>query len=102
MTDPYDTTPDDLPEVKEKASGNPIDLGRTCPTCKGEARVVSNRNGVRAYCGPCKQDWAISGPRDKVMPHTLPRGISKQTLVQPDWEMAYEFTDDDDEFKKND
>ena len=103
MTDPYDDTPADLPEVDKaaKKSSDPLGRSRVCPTCGKEARIVSNHNGVRGFCGPCKQDWGISLSRAQVLPIAADRGLSRQVQVQPDWDMAYAFDDEDDEYNKN-
>lgn len=64
---------------------------RLCPTCKREGRVVSNTLGVNVYCGPCKIHWPIANtPLLPEAPILMPRGISKQTHVEPDWNMAYD------------
>jgi hypothetical protein len=79
----------DVPETQEKE--NPINKGRRCPQCKKEARVVSNRSGVQAYCGPCKIDWPISSAaRGAEVPLSAPRGLRKETIVEPDWDKAYD------------
>jgi len=68
-----------------------IDRARFCPTCKQEARIVSNSSGIEAYCGPCHKHWPISCmPMVTVIAATFPRGLSKQTLVEPDWNRADE------------
>jgi hypothetical protein len=70
-----------------------IDIARTCPYCKSAkgVRIVSNGYGVNAICGPCKRHWPISAaPLAPQMPESLPRGLHKQTLVEPNWDKAYD------------
>lgn len=64
---------------------------RTCPKCGKEGRIVSNYAGVNGHCGPCKIHWPVtnSALRPEV-PSSLPRGLSKQTAVEPDWSVAFE------------
>jgi hypothetical protein len=64
---------------------------RTCDKCGNtEPRVSSGSTGVTAYCS-CGHWWPIAsqslGGSLPIMP---PRGLSKQTLVEPDWDKAYE------------
>jgi hypothetical protein len=81
-----------LPPVDLSRSGDEvsaIEKFRACPDCNQETRIVSNFSGVTAYCGPCKKSWPISSmPRASILPVALPRGLSKQTLVEPDWSRA--------------
>ena len=73
-----------------------LDKARYCPTCRREARIVSNTYGIEAYCGPCKKNWPISSTSNVLMTApNLPRGLSKQTLVEPDWNRAQEDTHGD-------
>ncbi len=88
--------PGGLPEADPTATveGKPaIETSRTCSDCKTNkhVRIVSNQNGVRAWCRKCKNNWGISS-NPMAPPQTLipPRGLSKQTLVEPDWNMANE------------
>lgn len=92
----------DLPSVRITPKAKGIDTARICPTCKQEARVVANNLGVRAYCGPCKTDWPITlTPMGPSLPLSMGRGMSKQTLVEPDWSLAWADLDDDDKFKRS-
>ena len=60
-----------------------------CPQCGQKGRTVSNSGGVNVYCNACKIHWPISGmPVAKHVPLTAPRGLSKETIVEPDWSMA--------------
>jgi len=64
---------------------------KICDKCgKRATRVASNSGGVTAYCA-CGHWWAISTrPLANSMPMAPPRGLSKETLVEPDWDKAYE------------
>jgi hypothetical protein len=95
----FESIPDDLPELPEakpvSAKKSALEVARFCPTCKQEARIVSNYAGVRAFCGPCKTDWPVSGPVAASFPINAPRGFSKRTLMEPDTSLAFEDMDDD-------
>ena len=68
-----------------------IDRARICEGCGREGRVVSNQWGVNVHCGPCKRHWPIANsPLKPESPAALPRGISKRTSVEPDWNVAFE------------
>ena len=86
--------PSGLPEVDVKTNWDDvaaIDRCRFCPACHAEARIVSNSSGITAYCGPCHTFWPIASQSSMLAtPPSLPRGLSKQTLVEPDWSMALE------------
>jgi hypothetical protein len=61
----------------------------TCQTCGEKGRVVSNRSGVNVFCNTCKIHWPISSVSlAKDLPVTAPRGLRKETIVEPDWTMA--------------
>jgi len=80
------------PDSQEEADlTSNIDKSRFCPQCKKEGRVVSNYLGVNVHCQTCKRHWPItnSALRPEI-PTSLPRGISKQTSVEPDWNKAFE------------
>lgn len=96
-----DDLPDDLPEAECEAKLTALDASRNCMKCGQEARIVSNHLGVRAYCGPCKIDWPVSGPLATPMPLSLPRGITKQTMIPPDTQLAYEDLEWDEEYKRS-
>jgi hypothetical protein len=91
--------PKDLPEaqtlpIPEESQSIVPDVTRICPKCGKEAsRIVSNLLGRQAYCGPCKFDWPIGPPVVTAMPPILGRGLSKQTVVQPDWNLAVDEID---------
>jgi hypothetical protein len=86
-----------IPAPAREVNESPVDKARFCAACGAEARIVSNRLGRTAFCGPCGTSWPISGP--VVPPHAeaayLPRGLSKQTLLEPDYSMAYEDDEED-------
>jgi hypothetical protein len=94
---PEEDDPEDLPKVKakKKVSG-PVDAARTCEKCKGTStRIVSNYEGRRAWCNGCGHNWGISMALATVIPDGLEgRGISKRTLVEPDWNLAFEDLDE--------
>lgn len=87
----------DLSTIKRVQKKAPVDAGRICPDCGQPARIVANSYGVQAYCGPCGKDWPISGPRAATVQDiaAIPRGLSKQTLVEPDFSIAYEDDEED-------
>lgn len=91
-----DTDLYDAPSPAKEVTVSPLEAGRFCPTCGKEARIVSNRLGVTAYCGPCGTHWGISGSRF-VPPEVMarPRGLSKQTFMAPDTSIAYESDEED-------
>jgi hypothetical protein len=64
---------------------------KICDKCGERAsRIASNNMGVTAYCS-CGHWWAITvRPLANAMPISPPRGLSKETLVEPDWGKAYE------------
>ena len=86
--------PKDLPEVKPAAKKSVLDAARICPKCgSNEIRINSSLQDRRAFCG-CGYNWAISMPAVAIMPDRLmERGLRKETLVEPDWETAYEDLD---------
>lgn len=89
-SDDDDDVPSGLPEPEKQKNENPLDKARFCPKCGKEGRIVSNYLGVNVYCNPCKNVWAISAPLNPVTisPANIPRGLSKITLVEPDYNMA--------------
>lgn len=63
-----------------------------CDKCGStEIRIGHNQFGIRAYCTSCKHQWGIAAttgsPR---VPTYAGRGMSKETLVEPEWGLAYE------------
>jgi hypothetical protein len=64
---------------------------RICDKCGKKAyRVSSGSSGVAAYCA-CGHWWAISSNAvGGTLPMTPARGLSKETLVEPDWDKAFE------------
>lgn len=92
-----DGPPQNLPPVQERTSGrdagfdSALQKARLCPGCGKEGRVVSNRLGVNVYCGPCKRHWPVTnGPLRPETPVSVPRGFRKQTLVEPNWDLAFD------------
>jgi len=95
---PKKKKPTHLPRPGAQAAGSPAQLAaknvRICKSCGKEGRVVSNSVGVNVWC-QCGNRWPISSsPVAPPMVEQLPRGLSKQTLVEPDWELAYRETGD--------
>lgn len=63
---------------------------RFCKKCKREGRVVSNDMGINVYC-LCGNQWPISSmPLCPSMPESMPRGLRKETRVEPNWDLAFE------------
>ena len=85
-----------LPSLNRKAISRGVsafEKARICPHCKSGkgVRIISNQYGVRAVCGPCKKHWPISAaPLSSEIPITVPKGFRKETLVEPNWEKAYD------------
>jgi hypothetical protein len=84
--------PEGLPSIPESRRRSALDRLRICPKCNKEGRVVSNSLGRSVTCNPCKFSWPISTlPMDQMTkPEDTLRGLSKQTVVEPDWDMAYD------------
>lgn len=63
---------------------------RICKLCGKEGRIVSNSVGVNVWC-QCGNRWPISSTSmSPPFPETLPRGLSKQVLVEPNWDLAFQ------------
>ena len=77
-------TPDEVPTFRQEKA-------RICDKCGNkEPRIVSNSLGVSAHC-PCGNKWAFTTrPMAPAIPMAPARGIGKQTLVEPNWDMAFE------------
>ena len=81
--------PKGLPQATEEDTTAARETMITCPDCGEKGRTVSNSLGVNVYCNKCKTHWPISAmPRARVVPPTMPRGLTKQTVVEPDWSLA--------------
>ena len=97
--DDFFEEPEDLPEDKPPTQAQAADVlippvTRICPQCKQEAsRIVSDMSGRVAYCGPCQINWPIGPPLATIAPPTMGRGLSKQTTMQPDWDLAFQNLD---------
>lgn len=60
-----------------------------CDECGELGRTVINDSGVNVFCNKCKKHWPISSMSlAQKLPVAAPRGLSKQTLVEPDWSLA--------------
>jgi hypothetical protein len=94
-----DKKPTGLPVVNSHRAAhqeNQIPNVRFCKKCREEGRgevegrVVSNSLGVNVYCR-CGYQWPISSAAlAPAMPDTMPRGLRKETWVEPDWNLAFE------------
>jgi len=79
--------PEDLPEIGGRTHvASALDRSRNCPKCGTEGRIVSNYLGVNIHCNACKTFWPVSRPLNPIQidPASMPRGLSKQTLTEPD------------------
>lgn len=77
--------------IEESTFASNLEKARNCPRCSRPGRVVSNNVGVNVHCGPCKIHWPLANsPLRPEIPAALPRGLSKQTSVEPDWSVAYD------------
>ena len=96
--------PEDLPPATAKSKDvSALDASRICEKCKGTSiRIVSNYEGRRAWCNECGHNWGISLATSQLIPDGLMgRGLNKRTIVEPDWNLAFEDLDElDDERKK--
>ena len=87
MSNPRGLPPIDSSVAQRNTSA--LDRSRMCPDCGQEVRLVSNNDGLRAFCGPCRKNWPISStPMAVMIMPTMPRGLSKQTLIEPEWDRA--------------
>ena len=85
--------PEGLPPIPKNFRTSALDRNRLCPKCEGEGRVISNGAGTSVFCNPCKFSWPISStPFDNKQSLTTPRGLSKTTTEESDWDMAYDDT----------
>jgi len=107
-----DEKPTGLPKIKKEDPNKPTGLpeiqvserakkrshlqenmnkARMCPHCGKEGRIVSNQNGVNGFCGPCKRHWPVtSAPLMPESPLAPARGFHKTTVVDPDWNIAFD------------
>lgn len=77
--------------VQEANLQSNIERARKCPKCGRDGRVVSNNCGVNVFCGPCKIHWPIANsPLQPELPLSVPRGLHKETRVEPDWSSAFD------------
>ena len=69
---------------------NEIPNARRCEKCGKHGRVISNYTGVSVHC-TCGYSWPISSaPLSPSVPMMPSRGFSKHTLIEPDWNAAYD------------
>lgn len=88
-----DGPPEDLPEVTAKrAPADAVKASRICEKCSSTSvRINSTHEGRRAWCNQCGHNWGISMATSMhVRDGILSRGITKRTLVEPDWNLAFE------------
>ena len=89
--DPTRNLPAPIHGLPPRAERSAVDNARICGRCGEEGRVVSGYLGTQVYCGPCKIDWPISStPAASAMPLAPPRGLNKVTLVEPNYDTAFE------------
>lgn len=87
--------PGGLPPIPRGHGRSTIDRNRICNKCGEEGRVISNSGGVSVFCNKCKFAWPVSGVAlDSTLAVTPSRGVVKRTLVEPDWDLAYEDLED--------
>jgi hypothetical protein len=90
-------SPDAAAAAQQQAPHSISTNARICTKCGQEGRVVRNGGMKFMYCNPCKVHWPV-GPAHTPAPVPVAseaRGFHKQTLLEPDWGLAYQ--DDDDE-----
>jgi len=69
-----------------------IEGARRCTKCGKLGRVISGNYGISVKC-VCGYQWPISStPLNAPVPMMPDRGFRKHTLVEPDWNKAYEDT----------
>lgn len=91
IVDVDETTPETLPPVAKSHGKTNLDGNRNCPRCGEEGRPISNELGLSVFCNACKFSWPISSaPLGGVQPMTPVRGIRKKTVVEPDWDIAFD------------
>lgn len=77
--------------IQEASLQSLLEKNRNCPQCHKPGRIVSNASGVNGFCGPCKIHWPITNsPLRPEVPGSAPRGLHKETHVEPDWTMAFD------------
>jgi hypothetical protein len=89
--------PKGLPTATADATSRPRERSvapmsqRVCEKCGNDnTRVVSNHLGVSIHC-TCGHKWARSATAvAPPLPNVPARGFQKVTLVEPDWNKAYE------------
>lgn len=75
--------------IEEENLNSNFEKSRNCPQCGKPGRIVSNYLGVNGHCGPCKIHWPVANsPLRPEIPSSLPRGLHKETYVEPDWTSA--------------
>jgi hypothetical protein len=85
------SAPDSLPPIAKSQLSSNLDGNRNCPKCGQEGRSISNQFGLSMFCNACKFHWPISStPIGGLVVPTPGRGLRKQTLVQPDWDIAFD------------
>ena len=85
----------DLPEPKKASETNSITNGRICNKCGKEGRIVSNYLGINVHCDTCKTCWPIGGAiHNYDIAVSMPRGLAKRTLIEPDISIAFENDED--------
>lgn len=91
----------DLPAAEGFLEDDPKDSCRVCRQCGRDARIVSNRLGVQAYCGHCKIDWPVSGPRAPSLPITPPKSFSREALIDQTHDYSKAFEPDEEEHEQS-
>jgi len=77
--------------LHEESLSAAFNRNRTCPQCGKQGRIVSNNLGVNGHCGPCRIHWPIANsPLRPETPGAAPRGLHKETSVEPDWSLAFD------------
>lgn len=101
MKNDDESAPDDLPAPVGSTAGlkpiEAVEAARTCEKCGSKnVRIFSNYNGRQAKCTECKHWWSIAMvPAAAIVRGDLNvRGLSKRTVIEPDWNLAYEDLDD--------
>lgn len=69
-------------------------IPRICHVCGSVLRVYTAAGGLRVTCQKCKRTVQIGKAARATALPPMGRGVKKETIVEPDWDRAFE--DDDD------
>jgi len=91
--------PRGLPDLQHDVRPRHISSRYVCSYCKtGEVDIYPAPSGMRGRCKACKMDWPVSASVSGggSVPITPARGLSKQTIVPPNFSKIFDRGDRDD------